>query len=137
MTPGYFRVLGIPLVEGLLLPAQTHLGAPLLAAINETMARTWWQGQSALGHRLKVAGYDQDGAWYTVTGVVGDTRHTGLDSALRPQVYVHHVQHPRTQMAVLLHTRGDPLGLATPARAVVSGIDPNQPVARVRTMERS
>jgi ABC-type antimicrobial peptide transport system permease subunit len=99
------------------------------------MARTWWHGQSALGHRLKVASYDQDGPWYTVTGVVGDTRHTGLDSGLRPQVYVHHVQHPSAQMAVLLHTVGDPMGLASPARAVVAGIDPNQPVARVRTME--
>jgi putative ABC transport system permease protein len=135
VSPAYFRVLGIPLLEGEMLPAQMRADGPAFVVINDTMARSGWRGQSALGRRLKVASYDQDAPWYTVAGVVGDTRHTGLESGLRPQVYVHHVQDPDQQMAVLLRTTGDPMAVATPARAVVSGIDPNQPVARVRTME--
>ncbi|MEP6917023.1 MAG: FtsX-like permease family protein, partial [Acidobacteriota bacterium] len=135
VTPGYFRVLRIPLVEGALLPLQTRADGTRLATINETMARTWWHGESALGRRLKLASYDQAGPWYTVSGVVGDTRHTGLDSGFRPQVYVHHVQDPSEQMSVLLRTTGDPMAFAASARAAVSEIDPNQPVARVRTIE--
>jgi len=136
VTPGYFRVLGIPLVDGSPLPDQPRPDGPRLILINEMMARTWWPAQSPLGHRLKMAAYEQDAPWHTITGVVGDTRYTGLESALRPQVYVHHLQDPNEQMAVVLRTEGDPTALAVPARSAVSSIDPNQPVARVRTMEQ-
>jgi putative ABC transport system permease protein len=134
VTPGYFRVLGIPLVDGSPLPEQPRPDGPPLLLINEMMARTWWPAQSPVGRRLKIASYDQAAPWYTIAGVVGDTRYTGLESALRPQVYVHHIQDPNEQMAVVLRTAGDPTTLAMPARAAVSAIDPNQPVARVRTM---
>ena len=136
VTPGYFRVLGIPLVDGSPLPAEPRPDGQRVILINEMMARTWWPGQSPLGRRLKIASYDQDAPWHTITGVVGDTRYTGLDSALRPQVYLHHVQDPNEQMAVVLRTARDPATLAGAARAAVSGIDSNQPVARVRTMEQ-
>jgi predicted permease len=135
VSPGYFRVFGIPLVDGSPLPDRPLADGPRLILINERMAQTWWPGQSPLGRRLKIASYDQDAPWHTVTGVVGDTRYTRLESALRPQVYVHHVQDPTEQMAVVLRSAGDPKALAAPARAAVSAIDRNQPVARVRTME--
>ena len=136
MTPGYFRVLGIPLVDGSPLPEQPRPDGPPVILINERMASTWWPGQSAIGRRLKIASYEQTAPWYTITGVVGDTRYTGLESALRPQVYVHHIQDPNEQMTVVLRTAGEPTALSVPARAAVSAIDPNQPVARVRTMEQ-
>jgi putative ABC transport system permease protein len=135
VSPGYFRVLGIPLVDGSPLPDEPRPDGPRLILINERMARAWWPGQSPLGRRLKIASYDQDAPWHTVTGVVGDTRYTALESALRPQVYVHHLQEPHEQMAVVLRSAGDPAALAAPARAAVAAIDRNQPVARVRTMQ--
>jgi putative ABC transport system permease protein len=135
VTPGYFRAMGIPLLDGEPLPDSTRADGPQRVLINETMARTVWPAQGAVGRRLKLTGYEQDATWYTVAGVVGDTRHTGLDIALRPQVYVHHLQDPNEQMAVVVRTTGDPRTLAGPARAAVLAIDPNQPVARVRTME--
>ena len=114
VTPGYFRVLGIPLVDGSPLPDQPRPDGPRLILINEMMARTWWPAQSPLGRRLKMAPYEQDAPWHTITGVVGDTRYTGLDSALRPQVYVHHVQDPSEQMAVVLRTAAIPRRLPCP-----------------------
>ncbi len=135
VSPGYFRAMGIPLIQGSLLPDDTRPDGPPRAVINETMARTVWPSESALGRRLKLASFEQTATWYTVAGVVGDTRHTGLETALRPQVYVHHVQDPSEQMAVVLRTAGDPVVLSGPVRAAVLGIDPNQPVGRVRTME--
>jgi putative ABC transport system permease protein len=135
VTPGYFHVLGIPLVDGDPLPVEPRPDGPRLILINEMMARTWWPAQSPLGHRLKIASFEQNAPWHTITGVVGDTRYTGLESALRPQVYVHHLQDPNEQMAVVLRTTGDPMALVMPARSAVSAIDQNQPVARVRTME--
>ncbi|HEX6974893.1 MAG TPA: FtsX-like permease family protein, partial [Vicinamibacterales bacterium] len=136
VTPGYFKAMGIPLIEGELLPEHTRADGPRLAVISETMARTCWPGTSAVGRRLKLAPYDAEAPWYTVAGVVGDTRHTGLDIAPRPQVYVHHRHDPNDQMTVVMRTTGAPLGMAPAARAAIALIDPNQPVSRISTMEQ-
>jgi putative ABC transport system permease protein len=133
ITAGYFEALGIPLLEGDSI--QPSLDAPRVW-INQTMARSGWPGRPAVGHRLKLTNYDREGVWYTVAGVVGDTRYTGLDRALRPQVYVHFGQDPKEQMAVVLRSYGDPTLLVNSARQAVQALDPNQPIARVRTMQQ-
>ncbi len=133
ITAGYFETLGIPLLEGDSI--QPSPGVPRVW-INQTMARSGWPGRPAIGHRLKLTNYDRDGVWYTVAGVVGDTRYTGLDRALRPQVYVHFSQDPKEQMAVVLRSYGDPTMLVNSARQAVQALDPNQPIARVRTMQQ-
>jgi putative ABC transport system permease protein len=134
VTSGYFQVLGIPLLEGSDVSPLASAETPPLAVISATMARVCWPGEAAIGRRFKLASYDQSATWYAVAGIVGDTRHTSLNSGLRPQVYVHHSQDPSQQMAMVLRTVGDPIRLAAPARAAVLALDPNQPVARVRTM---
>jgi putative ABC transport system permease protein len=134
VMPSYFRSMGIPLLAGELLPAEPGPGQYVLL-INQTMARTAFRDENPLGQRLKLTSFDQDSTWYTVVGVVGDTRHTALDSVLRPQVYVPMRLDPAGQMVVVLRTDADPAGYATAARAAVHEIDPNQPVGRVRPMQ--
>jgi len=134
VTPGYFVTMGIPHVAGDELPRQPGPAAPRVLLINSMMADTVFAGESAVGRRLKLTSYDQDSPWYTVAGVVGDTRHTGLESAVRPQVYVHHTVEPSSQMVVVLRTREDPSGFASVARAAVHELDANQPAGRIRTM---
>jgi predicted permease len=133
ITAGYFEALGIPLVEGDSIEPSPE--SPRVW-INRTMARSAWPDRPALGRRLKLTNYDREGVWYTVAGVVGDTRYTGLDRGLRPQVYVHFTQDPREQMAIVLRSYGDPTLLVNAARQAVQALDPDQPIARVRTMEQ-
>ena len=135
VTPGYFAAFGIPLRRGALLPEVIDPDGPRLAVINETMARTWWREADPIGRRIKLVAYEQDAPWHTIVGVVGDTRHSSLDSVLRPQVYVHHGQEANEQMAVVLRVSGEPLSVAEAARAAVFAIDRNQPIASVRTMD--
>jgi len=135
VTPGYFRVFGIPVREGQPLPDTVPAGHPPLVIINETLARIGWPNGNSLGRRVKLASYWQEAPWYTIAGIVGDTRNASLDTSLRPQVYVHHASDAKEQMAIVLRASGDPLLLAAPARGVVQAIDPNQPVARVRSMD--
>jgi len=134
ITAGYFEALAIPLLEGDAITPPPE--DSLRVWINQTMARAGWPGQSAIGRRMKLTNYERDGRWYTVAGIVGDTRYTGLDRALRPQVYVHYREDPRDQMAVVLRSFGDPIALVNSARSAVQALDPNQPIARVRTMEQ-
>ena len=134
VTTGYFKTMGIPQIAGDELPRQPRPEGPPVLLINSMMADTVFPGQNPLGRRLKLTSYNQDSPWYTVVGVVGDTRHTGLDSAVRPQVYVHHNVEPSLQMVVVIRTKDDPAGYAPVARAAVHELDANQPAGRIRTM---
>jgi putative ABC transport system permease protein len=135
VTPSYFQLMGIPQLSGLPLRETISGPAPQVVLINSTMASKVWPGEDPVGRKIKLTAYTQDSPWFTVGGVVGDTRHTGLDSSLRPQVYVELRSDPQPQMAVLVRAAGDPLGFAADARAAVREADPDQPVGRVRTMK--
>jgi putative ABC transport system permease protein len=133
VTPGYFEALGIERIAGE--GFQSGLTALPTVVINETMARAHWRGESPVGRRLKLTSYDREGEWYTITAVVRDTRHAALHSALRPQVYVDSRRDPTHDMWVILRSTGNPSAPAEPARRAVLETDPNQPVARVVTMQ--
>jgi putative ABC transport system permease protein len=126
--------MGIPQLAGDPLPVRPGPDSPRVLLINSMMAETVFAGENPIGRRLKLTAYDQESPFYTVVGVVGDTRHTGLDRAVRPQVYVHHSVEPSQQMVVVLRTRDDPSGYASVARAAVHELDANQPAGRIRTM---
>ncbi len=135
VTPSYFSVMGIPRISGQALPQTLTGEAPPVVLVNVTMAAAVWRGVDPIGRRIKLTSFDQDSPWFTVTGVVGDTRQSGLDSGLRPQVYVEQRVDPSSQMVVVLRATGDPLGYTTVARATVSEADRDQPVGRIRPMK--
>jgi putative ABC transport system permease protein len=126
--------MGIPHVAGEPLPVSPAPGGPGTVLINTMMAESYFADENPIGRRIKLVPFDAEGPWLTVIGVVGDTRHTALDSVLRPQVYVHHQVDSASQMVVVLRTQGEPASYATVARAAVHELDPNQPVGRIRTM---
>jgi putative ABC transport system permease protein len=127
--------MGVPHVAGAPLPRTLTARAPLSVLINANMAETVWKGEDPVGRKIKLTSFDQEGPWFTVIGVVGDTRHTGLDSSLRPQVYVEQRVDPSPQMVVVMRASGDPLGYAAAARASVLEADRDQPVGRIRPMK--
>jgi putative ABC transport system permease protein len=135
VTSNYFLTMGVPHLAGEPLSRVTSGNGPAVLLINSMMADTVFPGQNPVGRRLKLTSFDQDTPWFTIVGVVGDTRHTALDSALRPQVYVHHTVEPSAQMVVVVRTRDDPSGYASVARAAVHELDANQPAGRIRTMD--
>ena len=134
VTSDYFRTMGIPQLSGDPLPRQPRLDSAPTLIINALMADAYFPGENPAGRRIKLTSFDQDAPWFTIAGVVGDTRHTALDSAMRPQVYVHQNLEASSQMVVLLRTRDDPSGFGSVARAAVHELDSNQPVGRIRAM---
>jgi putative ABC transport system permease protein len=133
VTPEYFRAMAIPQIAGDPLPREPRPGAGVLL-VNSHLAARFFPGESPIGRRMKLTAYDQPGEWFTIIGVVGNTRHTALDSAFRPQVYVHHRAEPYPQMVIVLRTSGDPEAYAGIARAAVLELDPDQPVGRIVSM---
>jgi putative ABC transport system permease protein len=138
ISPEYFQTMGIPLRAGRPFSAQDGAEAPKVVIINETLARRFFPDENPIGQRLFPPPYQR-----TIVGVVGDTRHHGLDQEVRPEVYLPYVQRPGDMMSLRLVVRSTfdqnnptgPSGLAAAIRNQVRAIEPNEPVSRVITMD--
>jgi putative ABC transport system permease protein len=135
ISTGAIEALGERLVRGRLFTAADGMDAPHVALVNETMARTYWPGQDPIGRRIRQGGPARP--WITIVGIVADVRHNGLEVEIKEKFYRPHGQFPFPvrNMNVVVKSTGDPMALAAPVRAEVRAIDPNLPVANVRTME--
>jgi putative ABC transport system permease protein len=110
------------------------------AIINESLMRLFWPGaepNDVVGRRIRTAridGQPNESPWQTVLGVTADTQHYGLDTPMRPGLFLPFAQVVRTSMTVVWRTAGDPTALTATARSVVSELDPDLPIYGVTTM---
>jgi putative ABC transport system permease protein len=141
VTPGYLPALGMQVLAGRGIAASDDERAPGAVVVNQSMARQYWPGASPLGARFKLGGEAGPG-WVTVVGVVRDVRHAALAEPPRAEMYLPHAQFrfwngggaART-LTLAVHTRGDPARLAGPVRGAVRAMDPDLPLADVRTLD--
>jgi putative ABC transport system permease protein len=139
VSPAYFRALGIPLLRGRGFTAADDVHGPMVAVINQEMARVHWPGSDPIGQRLstdtrKRAG-TVDSPWLTIVGVVADVRYGGPEVAIKPEVYVPLAQSPVSNVFVVLKTDRDPLTLVAPARQRIAAVDADIPVFNVSTLD--
>src|SRR6185437_13964036 len=138
ISPEYFRVLRIPLVAGRSFTEADDERASGVVVVNEALARRAWPGEQALGRRIRMGG--ADASLRTVVGIVANIRHRGLDADPRPEIYLPHVQWRSAGGAVrdlylVLRSTQDPRALAGDLRRTIKAIDPDLPLASVRTMD--
>jgi len=84
----YFRVMGIPLIEGRYFTQDDRENAPPVVIVNQSMAQHCWPGQQALGKRIHVGNPGRkEWPWATVVGVVANTKLGARDEADTDQWY--------------------------------------------------
>lgn len=131
----YFAAMGISVLAGRSLD-DADVGA---AVVNELLVRELWPGADpgdAVGRAVRFVLRDGFGEWMRVVGVVGATRHAGLDPDPRPELYVSHAERGFGVNVVVMRTLGEPLDVAATVRAVLHGIDAGQPIGDLRTMRQ-
>src|ERR1035438_1874580 len=134
ITPGYFGAVEIPLLAGRgLADSDTAQSAPVVV-VNQTLARRFWPGGSAVGGRLAI-----DLAAGTrvaeIVGVVGDTKSESIDGEEWPTIFSPYPQLPPGAMTLTVRTAALPLALASAVTREVHRLDPDQPVADLRSMD--
>ena len=132
VSPDYFRTLGIPLLKGRYLTVGDKADRPLVAVINESLARRFWpDGSDPFGQRLRIGG----GLWQVV-GIVGDVKHSGLDKQATPAVFVSYLQSPEMRMSLVARTAGDPMSMIRAVKNQVYAVDKDQPMYKIRSMDQ-
>jgi putative ABC transport system permease protein len=145
VTPDYFRAMGATLRRGRMFAAEDAAGAPLVAIVNETLARRFWPDGDPLGGQVSFSlpesllpNPTRKFPRQTIVGVIADLRQAGLERSPQPEAFVPFAQSgdlTGTLHYIAARTTGDPLAAAAAIEAVVHGVDPDVPVANVRTME--
>jgi predicted permease len=132
----FFKILQIPLLEGRLLSDSDRGGASPVVVVNQQFARRYFPGENALGHRLQTG--EMENAWYTIVGIVGDTKTSGLAAYPEPTVYTPYEQSGGDGLRGLgiLIRSALPVGvIATEFRKIVFALDPEQAIASMETVD--
>jgi putative ABC transport system permease protein len=132
VTPNYFRTMRIPLLSGRDVSETDTPEQPLVAVINETMARRFWPHQDAVGDRFKHN--DPDAKWITVIGVVGDIREFGLESPAIPEAYYPQSQQTYSDLILVVRAANDPQSQVPAIRHALHELDKDLPWYGVQTL---
>ncbi len=136
ISPEYFRALGTPQVAGRPFSERDEAGAPGVVIINQTLARTLFPNESAIGKRLQLINPEYPAEWREIVGVVGDVRYSGLNDADVPAVYTPFAQTPFIWNYLMIRTSVTPESLTHSIRQAVSAVDPTLEAANFLTMEQ-
>ena len=135
----YFRVTGIPLLQGREFSGVDRSNSLPVAVVNEAFAREFFPKETAIGQRIKLGEPDSREPWLTIVGVAGDvSRPTLFEGYSRdPSVYRPLRQAPEGSLSIFVRTAGSPRAVEPEVGPAVATVDSNLPIPTVQTVSES
>ncbi len=141
ISPDFLATLKVPLLAGRFFDARDNAAAPNTAIVDDELVRRFYKSApDAIGKRIyfgerKPTPKTQ---FITIVGVVGHTKHEGLDADARIQVYfpVDQTNFALNGMDIAVRTAGDPMRSVNAVRTAIAEVDRNMPMARINTLEK-
>jgi predicted permease len=127
VTPGYLRAMGIPVLRG----RDVVDGDGEVLLVSEEAAKLYWGADDPLGRRAALP-FSRT-VLREAVGIVGDVKQRSPTEPATPTVY-YHTREPSGRKTFVIRTSVPPATLAQAAVAAIHAIDPEQPVAQIRTM---
>ncbi len=132
VSPEYLETLEFPLRAGRFFEESDRADTPPVVVVNQEFARRYFPDGDVVGRRLEVLGESRE-----VVGVVGNVLQSRipLDGRTEASLYLPVAQRPLRNPAFAMRAEGDPAALSADVRAAVWSVDPDQPIALMRTLE--
>lgn len=127
----FFDTMDVRITRGRGFRPADNKSSPLVAVINEQLAKRYWPGRDPLGKRFHLD--SSDGPWVEIVGVTKTLKYLWIAEAPTEFLYLPLAQHPQSRMLLLAQSSGNAASLAEPLRQMVRELDANQPVYGVRT----
>lgn len=133
----FFETLGIPLLRGRDFGPQDTPDHPLVAIVDETMAKQFFPGVDPIGKRFTTGYVGPEGQWIEIVGIVRNSKYAALDEAPAPIVYMPLAQRHETGVTLYVRTEFPPSTLVADVRREMQALEPNLPVPDIRTMKET
>jgi predicted permease len=137
VSPNYFHVMNIPVLQGRTFTRSDNNDAPTVLMVNQSLVDKNFSGENVIGKRINFGRSENNQpVWLEVVGVVADVKNQELKEPPEPEFYFSTLQGPFTTMSIVVRTTVDPNSLASAIRQAVFEVDKTVPVADFETMER-
>ncbi len=138
VSPNYFHVLNIPVLQGRPFTDRDNEQAPTVLLVNQSIAEKYFPGENAVGKRINFGRTDsnQQPIWREIVGVVADVKNMELKEQPEPEIYFSSLQSPFEAMSIVIRSSVEPGSLAGAVRGAVAEVDKTVPVADIETMDR-
>ena len=134
----YFRVLGIPLLQGRQFDSRDQEVSQPVAMVNDQMVHRYFPQENPIGKQIKLGTSEGKAPWLTIVGVVGNEKRTTVYQEMgyvEPAfVYLPLNQAPATSMILMMRVAGNPMSLGPTLQAEISSLDRSVPAYDIRTM---
>jgi predicted permease len=132
VTSDFFSAMRIPLVRGRFFDDRDRADTLPVAIVNQTAADRYWPKGDSLGKRFTFDTPTNPGSrWYTIVGVVADTRRAGADRPIFTESYLPFAQAPSRTMQIVIRGSGARAAL----QSAVGAVDPGQPITRFASLD--
>jgi putative ABC transport system permease protein len=136
VSPGFFRAAKIRLIRGRVFSETDGPNSNAVAVVSEVFARQFYPKGDAIGQQVLIDTAGEGGSqWREIVGIVGNVKGWPLEAGDDPEIYESFLQRPAAEMALMVRTRGNPDAFAPGLREAVWGLDKDQPIASVMSLE--
>jgi putative ABC transport system permease protein len=136
VSPGYFALIGIPIVRGRAFTATDAVDSAAAAIVTEATARRLWPGQDPIGQRLMMSAGENQERPLDIVGVAKDAQVTGIADTETTYVYLSAGPREQRDLTVLIRSDAEFAGIAANVRAVARDLEPGVAV-RVNRLEEN
>jgi putative ABC transport system permease protein len=136
VSPDYFRLLRVPVLEGRAFDRGDAQGTPPVVVLNRAAEHALFGTHKALGRRIALASalFRDPAETAEVVGVVGNVHYGPPTAPVEPAAYISSLQYTFASTMFFLRTGGDPAALTQAVRKAVREVDPDLPIFDVRTL---
>ncbi len=122
VTERFFEALGIPILEGRAFQGADMGGAPMVAVVNEALAKRYWPGENVVGKQIRLS----TGGWVNVIGVAKINAFMAFGTPPLDTIFLPYGVPQQRDIRLLVKSAGTPETLVEPVRAIMHDLDPDQ-----------
>jgi predicted permease len=132
VAPGFFEVMGIPVIAGRSLSERDDATAPKAVVINAAAAERYFPNVNPIGQRFGPS--PETSSQNEIVGIVRDVKYNSVRDDAPPTMYMTYWQSPRTLgPSITIRTAGEPMSVVGSLREALRQVDPNLPMMNVTT----
>ncbi len=135
ISPDYFHTLGVSLLDGRDFTVKDEANAPLVAIVNERFAQQYLAGRNPIGRHIGMGGDPGTKTPIEIVGVAHDTKYENMRTEIPYEVFIPYRQSGVNGMSAYVRSVGDPTRMLAEMRKAVAQIEPDVPVAFLKTVE--